>query len=127
DGNDAAVYLVLGQGGQNLSQSGSDTSFCPVTAAKKNEAGAIAARGRDQARVIEVSSDDRTGLMLGSLDDFDVASSVKPDFGCVVGVMSQFRQPTRQGWREWHVDKELHFAGTVGLSSTASSSARNAA
>ena len=127
DGYDAALYLVFSQGGQNLGKSRSDTGFCPITTPKKNEAGAIAARSRNQARVIEISGDDGADLMLGSLDDFNVASSVKPDLGCVDGVISQFCEPTRQGWRERHVDKKFHFTGTVGLSSTASSSARNAA
>ena len=94
----------------------------PVATAKQNQRGTVGAAQSKKARIVEVGSYNDPVILFCASDNLDVGRTYKTKRAGVNGIVPIVRQPLRHGWRQRHIDQELHLA-----CSTVSSSARDAA
>ena len=69
-----------------------------VTAAEQYKSGSVGTCECEQTRVIEVRSDNDSGLALGALENHHVRCSIQAQAPSMNGVVTPLRKPVRQRW-----------------------------
>jgi hypothetical protein len=76
--NDAVGNVFFGQLGENVARSRAHFAFAPIAIAEQNQTWLVDACDCEQARIVEISGDDRSCLVLRVDYDLAVGGTVKP-------------------------------------------------
>ena len=99
DYKDAASNIVFRQRCKNFRHPRDHRRVAPIALAKQDDARFRGLGEREQARVVEIGSDDRSSLQLRPRNNGSIGFMREPDSGRMHGIMPAFDKPCRQCWR----------------------------